>query len=167
MRDVETASEEIARRRGNEDYWIPISRLSDFETKGVIPSIYRMYSLSVIYRMDSEKMFSLYDVPFDSGKSNEQNLTPDMVQAQLQSGHDRKASPPLAGRYVLDLLLPRKHRENLIGDIEQDYRTNILQRYGRTAASIWFWKQVLSEIIPGLYLRLVTTFVKHFFSRFT
>ena len=46
MRDIETASERIARRHSNEEYLIPISRLSDFETKGVIPSIYRLYSLA-------------------------------------------------------------------------------------------------------------------------
>jgi len=33
MRDIETASERIARKRENEEYLVPISRLSDFETK--------------------------------------------------------------------------------------------------------------------------------------
>ena len=37
MRDIEAASERIAKKHGNEEYLIPISRLSDFETKGVIP----------------------------------------------------------------------------------------------------------------------------------
>jgi hypothetical protein len=62
MRDIETASEEIARRRANEEYSIPISRLSDFETKGVIPSIYRLYSLSVIYRKDFRELLAFYGV---------------------------------------------------------------------------------------------------------
>ncbi len=62
MRDIETASEEIARRRGNEEYLIPISRLSDFETKGVIPSIYRLYSLSVIYRKDFRELLTWYGI---------------------------------------------------------------------------------------------------------
>lgn len=62
MRDIETASAEIARRRSNEEYSIPISRLSDFETKGVIPSIYRLYSLSVIYRKDFRELLAWYGV---------------------------------------------------------------------------------------------------------
>lgn len=62
MRDIETASAEIARRRNNEEYSIPISRLSDFETKGVIPSIYRLYSLSAIYRKDFRELLAWYGV---------------------------------------------------------------------------------------------------------
>jgi len=62
MRDIETASEEIARRRHNEGFSSPIIRLSDFETKGVIPSIYRLYSLSVIYRKDFRELLAWYGV---------------------------------------------------------------------------------------------------------
>src|SRR5216684_6636840 len=62
MRDIETASERIARKRDNEEYLIPISRLSDFETKGVIPSIYRLYSMAVIYRRDVRDILLWYDV---------------------------------------------------------------------------------------------------------
>src|SRR5215468_7250775 len=62
MRDVEAASQRIARRRNNEEYLIPISRLSDFETKGVIPSIYRFYSLAAIYRRNFRDLLSSYGV---------------------------------------------------------------------------------------------------------
>jgi transcriptional regulator with XRE-family HTH domain len=62
MRDIETASERIARKRNNEEYLVPISRLSDFETKGVIPSIYSLYSLAVIYRRDLREILLWYGV---------------------------------------------------------------------------------------------------------
>src|SRR5262249_37819958 len=62
MRDVETASERLARKHANEEYFVPISRLSDFETKGVIPSIYRLYSLAVIYRRDLRELVGWYGV---------------------------------------------------------------------------------------------------------
>ena len=65
MRDIETASERIARRRSNEEYLVPISRLSDFETKGVIPSIYRLYSLAVIYRRDLRELLTWYGVDLE------------------------------------------------------------------------------------------------------
>jgi len=60
MRDVETASTAIADRHKSDEFSIPPSRLSDIETKGVVPSIYRLYSLSVIYRRDAREILALY-----------------------------------------------------------------------------------------------------------
>jgi len=62
MRDVETASARIAQRHGNDEFAIPPSRLSDVETKGVVPSIFRLYSLAVIYRRDLRELLSWYNV---------------------------------------------------------------------------------------------------------
>src|SRR2546428_5288601 len=59
---IKTASERIARKRQNEEYLVPISRLSDFENKGVIPSIYRLYSLAVIYRRDLREILLWYGI---------------------------------------------------------------------------------------------------------
>src|SRR6266849_6069951 len=76
MRDIETASERIARRRDNEEYLLPISRLSDFETKGVIPSIYRLYSLCVIYRRDFRELLDWYGVNLDVSISDLETCAP-------------------------------------------------------------------------------------------
>ena len=65
IRDVETASAQLAAKYDNEDYAIPISRLSDVETKGVTPSIYRLYSFAVIYRCDFLEMLTWYGVTLD------------------------------------------------------------------------------------------------------
>lgn len=62
MRDVETASLQIARRLSNEEFTVPPSRLSDIETKGVIPSIFRLYSLAAIYKRDYRELLSWYGV---------------------------------------------------------------------------------------------------------
>lgn len=62
MRDVETASSTIAAKHRSEEFAIPPSRLSDIETKGVVPSIYRLYSLAVIYRRDAREILALYGV---------------------------------------------------------------------------------------------------------
>ena len=62
FREVEHASQLIAERRGNPEFGILISRLSDIETKGVVPSIYRIYSLSVIYRRDASELLSFFGV---------------------------------------------------------------------------------------------------------
>jgi transcriptional regulator with XRE-family HTH domain len=66
MRDVESASTRIAQRHRNEEFAMPPSRLSDVETKGVIPSIYRMYALSIIYRKDIRELLSWYGVELNS-----------------------------------------------------------------------------------------------------
>jgi transcriptional regulator with XRE-family HTH domain len=62
MRDVETASAKIAERHHNEEFAIPPSRLSDIETKGVVPNIFRLYSFSVIYRRDLRDLVAWYGV---------------------------------------------------------------------------------------------------------
>ncbi len=52
----------IAARHGNDDFGISLSRLSDIETKGVLPSIYRLYSLAVIYRRDVREILAWYGI---------------------------------------------------------------------------------------------------------
>ncbi len=62
MRDVEAASVRIAQRLENEEFTIAPSRLSDIETKGVLPSLFRLYSLAAIYRCDYRELLSSYGV---------------------------------------------------------------------------------------------------------
>jgi transcriptional regulator with XRE-family HTH domain len=62
IRDVETASARLAAKHSVDDYNLPLSRLSDIETKGIIPSIYRLYALAVIYRIGFEELLSWYGV---------------------------------------------------------------------------------------------------------
>ena len=62
IRDVETASARLAAKYGIDEYNIPLSRLSDIETKGILPSIYRLYAFSVIYRISAEALLSWYGV---------------------------------------------------------------------------------------------------------
>ena len=66
LRDVEIASTALADVRGIEEFIINPSRLSDIETKGVVPSIYRLYVLSVIYRTDFSELLKLYGVDLGS-----------------------------------------------------------------------------------------------------
>lgn len=65
MRDVENASALIAERHGSEEYLIPPSRLSDIETKGVVPSVYRFYSLAAIYHKPVRALLQLYGIDLD------------------------------------------------------------------------------------------------------
>lgn len=49
-------------------------------------------------------------------------------------------APPPAPGFLL-LLVPKKEREFLLGDLEEEYRTRAL-RDGRSKALIWHWRQV-------------------------
>jgi len=61
-RDVEEASNQIASRRHSDEFIINLSRLSDIENKGTVPSIYRLYSLCTIYRLDVNQVLEWYGV---------------------------------------------------------------------------------------------------------
>ncbi len=71
-RDVEEASQAIAERRGSDEFNIVISRLSEFENRNAIPSIYKLYSLCAIYRLDFLEVLEWYGIdlsllPSDAG----------------------------------------------------------------------------------------------------
>lgn len=62
-RDVEEASARIAEANQDDEFGIALSRLSDIENKGTIPSIYRMYSLCAIYRLDLDELLTWFGLP--------------------------------------------------------------------------------------------------------
>jgi hypothetical protein len=64
-RDVEAASQEIARNRGNHEFSVGLSRLADIENKGTLPSVYRLYSLCVIYGLSFQTVLGWYGVNLD------------------------------------------------------------------------------------------------------
>ena len=76
MRDVENASTLIAENRGSEEYLIPPSRLSDIETKGVVPSIFRFYSLAAIYRRPVGSLLQFYGIDIDGISSEWESSQP-------------------------------------------------------------------------------------------
>ena len=70
-RDVEEASLRIAERHKNDEFIIALSRLADIENKGTVPTLYRLYSLCAIYRLDLNDVLEWYgvtvaDLPADS-----------------------------------------------------------------------------------------------------
>jgi hypothetical protein len=61
-RDVEQASQKIAERHKNDEFVIALSRLADIENKGTVPSIFRLYTLCTIYRLDFHDVLEWYGV---------------------------------------------------------------------------------------------------------
>ena len=74
-RDVEQASQEIAARRANDEFAIALSRLADIENKGTVPTIYRLYSLCAIYRLDAPEVLRWYGVPLELLPSESLNIS--------------------------------------------------------------------------------------------
>jgi len=93
VRDVELASQQIAERHNNKEFTVMISRLSEIENHGTLPSIYRLYSLCCIYRLDLTEVLSWFGVPVGSlasdagmvaiGKTHEVNFDPDSAEVLL------------------------------------------------------------------------------------
>ncbi len=59
-RDVDAYSRQIAVERGNEDYIVSHARLVQIENGDSTPSVYKLYSLSVIYSCSIMNLLSLY-----------------------------------------------------------------------------------------------------------
>src|SRR4051794_7788357 len=79
-REVEEASGKIADRHKNEEFAIALSRLSDIENKGVVPSIYRLYSLCAIYRLNPLEVFGWYGIQMDG-------LPADAASVEIEQTH--------------------------------------------------------------------------------
>jgi hypothetical protein len=69
---------------------------------------------------------------------------------KLQTSPPDEARTPRIAKFVL-LLVPRKNREYLLGDLEEEYLTILLPDFGLRAAQFWYWCQVLSIIRPFLW----------------
>lgn len=61
-RDVKEASQELAKAYSNNEFIIGLSRLADIETKGTVPSLFRAYSLCVIYKLNFNSVLRWYGI---------------------------------------------------------------------------------------------------------
>ena len=54
--------------------------------------------------------------------------------------------PPFLARLLLELV-PARHREFIIGDLEEEYVRRRLSRDGWFAAGVWYWRQTIASLI--------------------
>jgi hypothetical protein len=66
VRDVELASQKIAEKYHNDEFVILINRLSEIENRGLVPNVFKLYSLCAIYRLDFQEVLNWYKVPIAS-----------------------------------------------------------------------------------------------------
>jgi transcriptional regulator with XRE-family HTH domain len=65
-RDVEDFSRKIAEDRNNDEFYISNAWLTQLENKTSVPSIYKLFSLSVIYRTKFADLLGVFGVDLDS-----------------------------------------------------------------------------------------------------
>ncbi|HVO59186.1 MAG TPA: helix-turn-helix transcriptional regulator [Dongiaceae bacterium] len=64
-RNVESASYDLALRRGRPEFILRISRLADIENRNVVPGLHKLYTLSVLYHLSPLELLSWFDVPLE------------------------------------------------------------------------------------------------------
>jgi transcriptional regulator with XRE-family HTH domain len=118
-RDVEEASNRIAEKYGNSEYVIALSRLADIENKGTLPTIYRLYSLCAIYRLDFAEALEWYGV-------NLSDLPADSIVVAIDRSHLVGFSADGRGEIQVPLALDPGT------DLSRTtYLSRIIQRWGR------------------------------------
>jgi transcriptional regulator with XRE-family HTH domain len=118
-RDVEEASVRIAERHKNDEFSIALSRLSDIENKGTVPTIYRLYSLCAIYRLNFHEVLEWYNV-------NLAELPGDAALAPVERTHVLAFSPDAFGEIQVPLSLDPGM------DLKKTtYLSRLIQRWGR------------------------------------
>jgi hypothetical protein len=71
----------------------------------------------------------------------------------LRTANGAVAKPPVSAQFLL-LLLPKKYRENLVGDIDEEFSTVVLPRHGPRKARLWYWCQVIASIMPFVWAQI-------------
>jgi len=75
LRDVETLSQDIAERRQSSDYKIARTSLADIENGKCAPSLHRLYTLSVIYGHDYDRLAMVCGVPVSEALTEHRTLS--------------------------------------------------------------------------------------------
>src|SRR5271165_1167349 len=149
-RDVVQASRKIALRRNSEEFVVALSRLADIENKGTLPTIYRLYTLCAIYRLDYREVLRWYGIPLDS-------MPADAIQIGLNETHalhfpaeEIQINPPLHNHKVdLDQTIFLSHFVGQCGKIPLIFLGGQDQRhlhYGFIGLADWSMHPILQ---PG------------------
>src|SRR5580704_8365853 len=73
-REVEEFSRAIAEDRQNEEFYISNAWLTQLENKNSVPSIFKLYSLSVIYRIKFNDLLALFGVDLSASGRHQFSL---------------------------------------------------------------------------------------------
>jgi transcriptional regulator with XRE-family HTH domain len=74
IREVEDYSRRIAEDEGNEEFFISNAWLTQIENRQAVPSIFKLYSLSTIYRIKFTDMLSLFGIDLERMSKHQARL---------------------------------------------------------------------------------------------
>jgi transcriptional regulator with XRE-family HTH domain len=159
-RDVEQASQRIALLRGNSGFAIGLSRLADIENKGTLPTIYRLYSLCVIYRLDFGSVLQWYGIRLDDAPADAAQLV--LANTHLlgfQPGENGSVFAPLDFDTDFDptrtSFISRQIRQwSLIPVASLGVLDPKKQKYGYIGSDDWFMYPILA---PGSFVQIDET----------
>ena len=119
VRDVEQASQKIADKYHNDEFAVLINRLSEIENRNLIPTVYKLYSLCVIYRLDFFEVMHWYGISMAS-------MPADSTVAEVPQTH----LVSFQGNGDGDVLLPLSLDPGM--DLGRTtYLSRMIQRWGR------------------------------------
>ena len=124
VRDVEQASLKIADKYHNDEYAVLINRVSEIENRNLVPSIYKLYSLCAIYRLDFQEVLEWYGIPLGSLPADAAAV--EVPQTHVLSFHGNSGHGGVSSGVMLPLALdpgldPRR----------TTYLTRMVQRWGK------------------------------------
>lgn len=74
------------------------------------------------------------------------------------SGKEPIPRPPEAAEKLLYFVLPKRHREAILGDLEEDF-PKVCQKFGSRSAMRWYWWHVIGSVL-GHVTRSVASLLK-------
>ena len=119
VRDVEQASLKIAEKYRNDEFAVLINRISEIENRGLVPTLYKLYSLCAIYRLDLQEVLEWYGIPLAS-------LPADATLAEVSRTHTIGFPSNVHGEVLLPLSL-----DPGIDMRRTTYLSRAIQRWGR------------------------------------
>jgi transcriptional regulator with XRE-family HTH domain len=156
-RDVEEASHKIAGLRNNPEFAIGLSRLADIENKGTVPTVYRLYSLCVIYRLDFDSVLRWYGISLEELPSDAAQLTlsethvlgfeaDERMQVSIPLNFDTDFDPSKTSFVSRQVRQWGRVPIALLGTVEPKK-----QRYGYIGIDDWFMYPIL---FPGSFVQI-------------
>ena len=108
-RDVGQATQKIAEIHSNYEYSIGLSRSADIENRGIFPSLFRLYSLCAVYKLEFEKVRVVWHR--SAGSFNRCFTVPALPNSSFRP----EAVRPHCGRYS-DLRRQLRLESNVLSD---------------------------------------------------
>lgn len=114
-RDVERSSMELATLRGRQEYILHLSRLAEIENHSVVPSLYKLYTLAVVYHLNPLDIFEWYGIPVEERFGD---------SATFQAPRTHLMAPPTSLRVPI-------HFDPAFDPKRTEYLSRMVERWGR------------------------------------